>query len=108
MATNPTSERNGAEQEATSNGTGLAATNGARAENGGDDAAGDGAGGAGAGAGSSADAVSGPHPPPATADHRPITTAKDISLKDFLNKMDDYAPIVGNPPVLDHFVVLIC
>lgn len=95
MATNPASERMGAEQENTSNGTGLAATNGARAENGGDEVVGgDAAGAAGASAG---DAASGPHPLPATADPRPITTAKDISLKDFLNKMDDYAPIVSHP-----------
>ncbi|KAL1896762.1 hypothetical protein Sste5346_004395 [Sporothrix stenoceras] len=90
MATNPASERTGADQEATSNGTGLAATNGARPDTVGDDAAGGDAGGAGA----SADAASGPNPPPATVDARPITTAKDISLKDFLNKMDDYAPII--------------
>ncbi|EPE06401.1 transcription initiation factor tfiid subunit 10 [Ophiostoma piceae UAMH 11346] len=46
----------------------------------------------------SADAeADGPNmPPPAHGglDARPVTTAKDISLKDFLNKMDDYAPII--------------
>lgn len=35
----------------------------------------------------------------AAIEARGSVTAKDISLKDFLNKMDDYAPIVGFPPV---------
>lgn len=35
-----------------------------------------------------------PHQAPGALDARPVTTAKDISLKDFLNKMDDYAPII--------------
>ncbi|KIH89886.1 transcription initiation factor TFIID subunit 10 [Sporothrix brasiliensis 5110] len=102
MATNPASTQNGAEQEATGNGTGIPAANGAAAGGAGGaslagDAAGAGAGaddhatGAGAFAG---DAATGPHSLTAAVEPRPITTAKDISLKDFLNKMDDYAPII--------------
>lgn len=43
---------------------------------------------------SSADATA-PVPPPAQEPRLP--TRKDASLKEFLNKMDDYAPIVRWP-----------
>lgn len=40
-----------------------------------------------------------PHPIPTASDPR-VPTKKDASLRDFLNKMDDYAPIVRPPSPL--------
>lgn len=36
--------------------------------------------------------------PVAPAPEPKLPTRKDASLKEFLSKMDDYAPIVRNPP----------
>ncbi|CAK7225852.1 hypothetical protein SCUCBS95973_006002 [Sporothrix curviconia] len=106
MSTNPVPERN-SEAEATTNGAGAAAsaaaatTNGAARPDiatGGAPSTSEAAAGAEGDAQGSGDAgdASGPFAAqaPGALDARPITTAKDISLKDFLNKMDDYAPII--------------
>lgn len=104
MSTNPVFDRNG-EAEATANGAVAGAgstaasttTNGVRPDSSlaapsalDATTATDGAPTSGA-----AENVSGPYPSqPSALDVRAVTTPKDISLKDFLNKMDDYAPIV--------------
>ncbi len=78
MATNPTPQQNG-EQDVASDPT----ANGTQQET----------------------AVTGPNPPPPSGlDARIALAAKDVSLKDFLNKMDDYAPIVGASCVLGVFM----
>ncbi|CAK7270980.1 hypothetical protein SEPCBS57363_004383 [Sporothrix epigloea] len=103
MSTNPVFNRNG-EAVATANGavagagsTAASTTNGVRPDSAPaapsalDTATGtDGAPTLGA-----VDDASGPYPSqPSALDARALTTPKDISLKDFLNKMDDYAPII--------------
>ncbi|CAK7273210.1 hypothetical protein SEPCBS119000_005533 [Sporothrix epigloea] len=103
MSTKPISDRDG-EAEAMANGTGAGAgptaassTNGARPDStSAAPSALDGIAGADAAQTSGAAAgASGPAPTqPGALDARAPTTAKDISLKDFLNKMDDYAPII--------------
>ncbi|CAK7214490.1 hypothetical protein SBRCBS47491_002160 [Sporothrix bragantina] len=105
MSTNPAPERNG-DAEATTNGA-VAASATAAATNGNGNAA---RPDTATGAPSASDAVAGAEGAQVSGvagdasnalaaqagdlDSRPITTAKDISLKDFLNKMDDYAPII--------------
>ncbi len=43
------------------------------------------------------------HPVPAEAK---VATKKDTSLKEFLSKMDDYAPIVSAPDLFPHSLFL--
>ncbi|CAK7203145.1 hypothetical protein SEUCBS139899_005874 [Sporothrix eucalyptigena] len=106
MSTNPVPERNG-EPEATTNGaaaTTAAAMNGAIATGPGSaPLASDAAGADGAQAPGASGDASGPYPQTQSGnlDARPVNTAKDISLKDFLNKMDDYAPII--PDAVTHY-----